>query len=353
MRVITTRNVQQALPEGLRQLQLYGYDRDSRNGRVRLFNGPVTTRYSQPRERVLFWEVRDANPFFHLFESLWMLAGRNDVKFPASFVKRMKSFSDDGKTFHGAYGHRWRQHFGYDQLSTIATVLRENPDDRRCVLQMWDARVDLGRTGKDFPCNTQIYFAVSINPTTQKKELDMTVCCRSNDMVWGAYGANAVHMSVLQEYMAAAVGVEVGTYWQLSNNFHAYYTTMQPLLDEGLIDSADDGMRSVQSSDPYALGLVEPFPLVQTDIVEWGQDLMMFLEEGPVIGLRDPFFRRVATPMWNAYHHLKNLDNELRFDEAKEIMAQCSATDWRLACNQWIDRRQLAVEKKGRQDAAE
>jgi hypothetical protein len=40
---------------------------------------PVVTCYSAPTQRVLFSPMRDANPFFHLMEALWMLAGRDDV----------------------------------------------------------------------------------------------------------------------------------------------------------------------------------------------------------------------------------------------------------------------------------
>jgi thymidylate synthase len=52
--------------------------------------------------------------------------------------------------------------------------------------------------------------------------LDLTVLCRSNDVVWGAYGANAVHFSVLQEYLAGRIGVDVGVMYQFSNNYHGY-----------------------------------------------------------------------------------------------------------------------------------
>lgn len=160
MKVINVRNVHHALPLALHELKQEGIDRESRNGPVRVFKTPVTTVYQNPTERVLFWAERDANPFFHFFESLWMLAGQNDVPFLAYFVKRMVTYSDYGKTFHGAYGHRWRQHFKdkdgnkIDQLAIVIKALKENPDDRRCVVQMWDSSVDLGKQGKDFPCNT-------------------------------------------------------------------------------------------------------------------------------------------------------------------------------------------------------
>src|SRR5690606_6235064 len=139
---------------------------------------------------------RDANPFLHFFESLWMLAGRNDVDYMTRLVRRFAAYSDDGKTFNGAYGYRWRKWFGRDQLQQIIGALRSNPQDRRCVLGMWDAGHDLGLQSADLPCNTHIYFRI------QDDRLNMTVCNRSNDAIWGAVGANVVHMSFLQEYMA-------------------------------------------------------------------------------------------------------------------------------------------------------
>ena len=55
----------------------------------------------------------------------------------------MEEYSDDGITLQGAYGFRWREHFGGDQLSVIIERLRNDNTDRRCVLQMWDPLVDL------------------------------------------------------------------------------------------------------------------------------------------------------------------------------------------------------------------
>ena len=223
MQVIEVRNVHDALLRGLELLEVHGITRDSRNGPVRESECPVTTVYHRPQERVLFWEQRDANPFFHFMESLWMLGGRHDLDYVYQFNKGMKRYSDDGKTLWGAYGWRWREYWtdrtndqSIDQLSIIIKRLKEDPTDRRCVLQMWDAVSDLDRDGKDVPCNTSIYFKIDAD-----KRLQMTVCNRSNDIIWGAYGANAVHMSMLQEYMAGALRVGVGTYYQVSDNYHA------------------------------------------------------------------------------------------------------------------------------------
>ncbi len=352
MHVIHAQNVHSALPMGLEYLSLNGVRRASRNGEVIVAPEPVTTHYARPRERVIFWAERDANPFFHLFESLWMLAGRNDVAYLTQFVKRMSAFSDDRKTLHGAYGHRWRHHFilvedpgtetdvtlnEIDQISTIIAMLRKNPDDRRCVLQMWDASVDLARQGKDIPCNTEAYFTVN-----SQGELDMTVCCRSNDIIWGAYGANAVHFSMLQEFIAAGIGVPVGQYWQMSNNFHAYTETFEPL--RCLIDRAPDPFRTT-TCDPYQLQGVEPFPLVSTPLEQWMQDLLMLMFDGLVIGLRDPFFRRVAVPMIMAHKAYKEGTGVERYEAALEILEQCQASDWAIAASDWIKRRQVRFER--------
>ncbi len=347
MKTITARNVNDALVLGLSALDEEGVDRDSRNGPVRVFTGPVTTHYKHPEERVLFFPERDANPFFHFMESLWMIASRNDVEWISQFSANIANYSDDGVTFHGAYGARWRRHFLIehtenlgmsdfpnasvseiqilDQLQVIADLLRQNPDDRRIVLQMWDASSDLGMDGKDFPCNLICTFR--INPYGK---LDMTVFNRSNDMIWGAYGANAVHFSVLQEVMAAWIGVPMGGYWQISTNFHSYHETLQK---HGSVVKHGAGF------DPYELGEVRAHPIVNTPIENWFTELDVFMNEGAVLGFQDPFFKKTAVPMLAAWESWKDKDNPDRVKNAIKFANEIKASDWRRACVEWLERR--------------
>jgi len=303
-----------------------------------MFPEPVTTVYKNPLERVIFWSVRDANPFFHLYEAIWMLVGRNDVAGVADYVSRMATFSDDGETLHGAYGHRWRHHFGRDQLALIIDQLRNNPDDRRCVLQMWDAWVDLGRNGKDVPCNIEAVFAV-----THDGKLDMTVFNRSNDIIWGAYGANAVHFSYLQEWVACALALPVGVYRQVSCNFHAYETTLKQV--ESLVDHII--FPGVPVDDPYDRLEPCPHPVMTdgTDMEGWLAQAAMLLDEGVVaMGIIDPWLRRVAAPIlgaWAVYKHSPGKKLE-RITRAKMVVTACAAPDWTKACVEWLDRRQAA-----------
>lgn len=242
MHVLNVRDVNEALPLALGYLRDCGTLESTRNGPALVAPGPVTTVYRAPRRRVLFDPARDANPFFHLFESLWILAGRQDVRFLSWFNSRIHGYSDDGLTFHAPYGYRLREYYGFDQVAIACRMLRDDPSCRRAVLQIWDANADLDTDSKDLPCNDTVMLRVYESPLTMHRSgrvLDITVCNRSNDAVWGAYGANAVQFSVLQEYMAEHIGVGVGRYMQVSNNMHVY--TENPYWQSWLESSGGSG----------------------------------------------------------------------------------------------------------------
>lgn len=339
MHVIQARNVNDALATALRDLQSMGTVRSSRNGTVLAFPTPVSTVYSHPQERVLFSPMRNANPLFHLLESFWMLAGRNDVRFPATFVKNMKNFSDDGKTFHGAYGHRWRQHFGYDQIAWIIDELNANPESRRCVLQMWDpgSNYEMAELasdlyvathgGKDVPCNTNIYF------DRRDGRLNMTVCCRSNDILWGCYGANVVHMSMLQEYMAAAIGCQMGTYTQMSNDLHLY-TAKTP--EQGILALADDCDQFNSYGGAFRpVNLIRPTETIETldrDIAEFFRafDLGEGISAPLSVNYETHFFDGVVKPMYRAWTFRKTLNAAL--EESLKIRS----FDWGSSMDLWL-----------------
>ena len=338
---IVARNAHQMLPEVVYQLKRAGVRRNSRNGPVLVIPTPVILEYLQPRERVLFWTKRDANPFFHLMESLWMLAGRNDVAFPLQFNSTFGQFSDDGKTFNGAYGNRWRRWFGLDQLEIIAQRLRENPDDRRCVLSMWDGSRDLGSDSKDVPCNLSVSFQRDADG-----RLDMTVFNRSNDAVWGALGANVVHFSFLQEFLALCIGCPVGRYFQISANLHGYEKTFTPL--EELADYAFPSDLAKRSC-PYEKQHVAPVPLGASpdETSAFLSDTQMFCDEGTrALGYRTKFFRRLVLPLAHAWAIFKS-DSPHRHDQAiSYVNATAVNCDWSEAAIQWLGRRKARADQK-------
>jgi hypothetical protein len=321
---IKARNVSEALWLGYQYIKDIGVPVNTRAGQTLEFPGPVATTYMYPRERVLFYPTRDANPFFHFMEGLWMLAGRNDVAFVTRYNKRMKDYSTNGETYWGAYGFRWRNWFYEDQLPVVIHRLKTYENDRRTVLAIWDGGSDLMEENdyKDIPCNTHIYFKV------RDGKLNMTVCCRSNDLIWGAYGANAVHFSMLMEYIAASVGVEVGHYTQFSDSLHAYTDVLEKLKNLS------------PDYDPYlTLGAdrlhYTPKPLVD-DPDSFYQEVRFFCDGlGNNYKYKNSIFPEVAHPMERAYRVWKNGDKQ----DAIKVCEEITALDWRKACIEWLERR--------------
>lgn len=369
---ISARSVNEALNQGLYHLSGFGLQEPSRNGPVIVSSMPVMTTYEAPRNRVLVNMKRDANPFFHLFESLWMLAGRNDLAFPQKFVSTFGQFSDDGATLWGAYGYRWRNHFGYDQLKVIIEELKRNPSTRRAVLQMWDggAAWDTGDSdvtgrantdmmqgdlniavsgGKDVPCNTAAYF------DTIGGKLNMTVTCRSNDAVLGAAGANVVHFSFLLEYMAFMTGLPMGVYRQFSNNYHLYTELYPglPLPDKAAITALAD---SVNASCIYsAPGALRARDFSKTHVNSphlmhvgeeqgWHEDLDAFMDNFDVSDFETRFFKGVVGPMYETWEAWKAKD----FENADHLTLSIRADDWRTAAQDWLNVRK---ERRGNGEA--
>ena len=69
MQVLFASNPDDALVKGIMLLKCHGTLEDSRVGPVLVAPTPIATVYPQPRKRVSFSAIRDANPFFHLVEA--------------------------------------------------------------------------------------------------------------------------------------------------------------------------------------------------------------------------------------------------------------------------------------------
>lgn len=354
--------------------------KQSRNGPVLMIDEPVLVTYSHPRERVLFNAARDCNPFFHLYEAFWMIAGRNDVAPLVYYAKNMANYSDDGVTLNGAYGYRWRHSTipgyirepgyanlpeGVDQLNLLVEHLKADPSSRRAVLQMWNVEDDLLKIGKpmgnidsrltttgskDVCCNLSVMFSIREIPEKMNDVgdpihyehlvLDMTVTNRSNDMIWGMLGANYVHFTFLQEYIAARLGVEVGVYNHFTNNLHVYESNWKPeewLKSQGTVGDPywDTDYENVKDWKPYSL--VKDPATFEREVVEF-VDINAKGTTDPYFKSywKEPFLRDVAQPMLYAFHFHKIKDHAGATYRAKEIKAD----DWRISCVDWLKRRE-------------
>lgn len=362
MRTLVGRNVSELFASGVSLLMREGVRETSRAGDVLVLSCPVMSVYERPCERVLLDPVRDANPFFHFFESLWMLRGCDDAAYLNNFVRDFGDrYAEENGSIHDAYGWRWRYMLGFDQLEVVVSRLKKEPDTRQAVLQMWDARPaadgmdDLCGDWKARPCNTHVYLRVreEVTNTTLTERmnivqdlhryLDLTVLCRSNDIVWGAYGANAVHFSMLQEYLAGKLGVGVGRMYQFSNNWHGYVSVVDSYVNKRNYVSAVDSYVNKRNAadapvvhmDLYASGHVRTSPIM-TDPSGWDLDMCHFLAK-PEAERRyaNPWFETTAAPMWMA-HALWKLGKR---NSAIDTAATIASSDWRRAATEWMQRR--------------
>lgn len=334
----------------------------TRYGEVMVIEEPVTITYTNPLERVLFNRARDANPFFHLIEALWVLSGSDNIKMLEYFNSKVKDFSDDGITWYGAYGNRWysdhvarRYNLPYEydtQIIQAIDILKRDRNSRRVVLQQWMPR-DLTRVldipdCKDVPCNTEVMFL------PRGEILDMTVINRSNDMLWGALGSNYVTFSVLHEYVARASGFEVGRYNQITNNLHVYCTHIQagPNLEqmsptgkylwsgkwipENLINHSGTQLSSTNTLKLFRNE--QERKMFNFDIaLLCSNDSSTVRSPEKWNSFSSEFFICVVRPMLDAWHFFKNKD----YKEAVVACAKIADQDWMIACSEWMQRRFL------------
>jgi thymidylate synthase len=399
---LTCRNVNEAfrvLVESIHEGWIPTEVEASRYGEVIRVPEPVIVTYTHPLERVLFNAARDANCFFSLYESLYFLAGRNDVAPLAYYNSRMPEFSDDGEMFNDSYGFRWRRATTWkweysegpeaeqsllDQLDILVDHLKTKPESRRAVLQMWNLDDDLLKIddSKAVCCNLSAVFRVEWGrcprcadiaasgvvmapfapcshckgtPSDAPEILNMTVFNRSNDLVYGMLGANAVHFSFLLEYMAARLGLKVGKYHQVTSDLHAYTKTWEP--EKWLADGTPD-YYNPKAEDPYppldghhtnSPAGVHTIPLVKNpEYFERECSRVVDLNDGNGVydtrvssgKWEEPFFQTVSQPMFNAYHAYKSgaYGHALRWADL------IAAPDWRIVAKGWIQRR---LESKG------
>jgi thymidylate synthase len=333
MHVIEVNNIREALPQAVDYLMNYGVREQTRLGEVLAAPNPVAIRYHYPKQHVLLNPIRDANPFFHLMEAMWMLAGREDGAFLDHYIKDFSQRFGNGGIIMDAYGYRWRHGLLFDQLDEIVSQLTQNPTTRQCVLQMWGAHVtsDLLSTWAK-PCNLVATFRI------WNEKLDMTVFNRSNDLIWGCCGANAVHFPILQEYIAGRLGRELGEYWQISTNLHLYLDHIK-MMDKRI--GAESGELCDHTADHDEYERTQPLMMDSSvfdkelyETMGWIDDIHRNKEiyRG---NISNRFLCDTVLPMAQAHQCYKNKD----YDGAYQHIAIVTAEDWHVAGKEWLDRR--------------
>jgi len=179
---------------------------------------------SDPRERWVRSRQPPINPAFGIVEAIWVLTGRNDSKLVNHWNPQLPKFAGTGQEYNGAYGRRLRSSFGLDQIQRAIDSLEHNPITRQVVLQIWSSELDapyksgLPRSD-DVPCNVSSLLKVRDN------QLYWMQLLRSNDLLRGT-PYNIIQFTVLQEFIAGCLGLDLGQYTQVSDSLHVYVSDL-------------------------------------------------------------------------------------------------------------------------------
>jgi thymidylate synthase len=206
----------------------------------------VLLEVENPRARISRTETR-GKPFGCLGELCWYLARSNDLCFIEYYLSRYKDYADDGVVF-GGYGPRIFNFRDQNQMNNVATLLKEKPNSRRAVIQLFDA-LDIIEQHKDIPCTCTLQFII------RDDKLDMFTNMRSNDAYIGL-PHDVFSFTMLQEIMARTLSIEIGTYKHSVGSLHIYDKNKkeaQQFLDEGY-------QSTIMPMPPMPIG--DPWPAI-------------------------------------------------------------------------------------------
>jgi thymidylate synthase len=179
-----------------------------------------------PRARLSRTETR-GKLFSSLGELCWYLAKTNDLDFISYYIPRYCD-SADGDIIYGGYGPRFFNMEGVDQVSNIIALLKNKPDSRKAVIQLFSYN-DIIDEHKDVPCTCTMQFMI------RRNKLQMLTNMRSNDVIKGL-PHDIFCFTMLQEIIARALSVKLGNYKHVVGSLHIYdndKNIVQQFLDEG------------------------------------------------------------------------------------------------------------------------
>ena len=191
---------------------------NSRTGRqVRVLIGGTGFTVDLGSNRIPVTGTRRLYPRTAAAEVAWFLSGHQDTGLLHSLgIKIWDKFLEVDGSVAGAYGYRWRRHFGRDQLLDAVETLRDNPSDRRCVVMAWDPSEDgLGRPSKNVPC------PVGFSLTVTAGRLHSSLWIRSSDVFVGL-PYDVMGHALLMDAVAMELGVGLGHMDVSLANAHLY-----------------------------------------------------------------------------------------------------------------------------------
>ncbi|QDH84303.1 putative thymidylate synthase [Achromobacter phage vB_AxyS_19-32_Axy16] len=189
-------------------------------------------------------------------ECAWFAQGTQDTSWIKKHCKIWEKFEEpvgfaflDGQSHEmmgvkNAYGYRYRNHFGRDQLQDAINALQMDPSSRQIYISAWDPASDglLNRGEKNVPCPA----AFTLN--VLNGQLHSSYFLRSSDLFVGLPYDMLTH-SLLVTAMADSLGIQPGYISVLIGHAHMYKKHQEM------------AMEALKYQDEAPLIYMEKFPL--------------------------------------------------------------------------------------------
>lgn len=164
------------------------------------------------RRPVLTFPPRKLSYKFMAAEAYWILSGDDRVETIAPYNPNIAQFSDDGKTFFGAYGPKIS-----DQMEYVLDKLTSDPDTRQAGLTIWR---ESPPATKDVPCTVAMFF------NRRQGKLNAHVFMRSSDAWLGVpydvFNFSMVAHSICARLWQREVVVSPGKLYLTMASSHLY-----------------------------------------------------------------------------------------------------------------------------------
>lgn len=190
-----------------------------RNFETREITG-IIIKVDNPRTRLINSRIRNLSIPFAIGEWLWCMQGRNDLEMIQYYAPKYYKYSDDNRILHGAYGPRI-----VPNIDKVIRLLKNDTNCRQAVIPIYD-RGDVDCGSKDVPCTLFIQFLIRNN------KLNVIVSMRSNDIYLG-FPYDIFNFSMLQEYIAVMLGIEIGSYTHMVGSMHYYLRNEKKIKEIG------------------------------------------------------------------------------------------------------------------------
>lgn len=139
------------------KLKTFGENVFGRNGQTKELTH-VCMSISDPTQRWVERRKPAISPAFAIAELVMIMNGSDEAALLNAWNPALPKYQGKYDRYPGAYGKRLRYSFGFDQINRAYDVLKNNPESRQVVMEIWKPDIDLPHSAgipnnDDIPCN--------------------------------------------------------------------------------------------------------------------------------------------------------------------------------------------------------